>query len=166
MFNLITNNEWTIKLTPYEILSVDKKPLSFIKESFCLNDEMMNCIKKDNLDVEINVTKTKSNSDKFIKKQFTTPFYKYISIMITRLNYKKKYKFYKVSQINIIVRLLKYLLFLDVLFMKIFSKLLIKEYKLSDNSKTKIYNIYRYDNKLLKDLLSEFNLTKYGYFKY
>ena len=48
--------------------------------------------------------------------------------------------------------------------MKIFSKLLIKEYKLSDNSKTKIYNIYRYDNKLLKDLLSEFNLTKYGYF--
>ena len=50
---------------------------------------MMNCIKKDNLDVEINVTKTKSNSDKFIKKQFTTPFYKYISIMITRLNYRR-----------------------------------------------------------------------------
>lgn len=165
MFNLITNNEWEIKLTPYEILSIDKNPLFFIKESLCLNDEMMNCITKENLDFEINVTKTKSNSDKLIKKQFTTPFYKFISIMITRFNYKHKYKFYKLSKKNHIVNMLKLLLFLDVLFMKLFSKFLIKEYKLSENSKSKIFNIYRYDNKLLKDLLSEFNLIKYGYFK-
>ena len=73
---------------------------------------MMNCITKENLDVEINVTKTKSNSDKLIKKQFTTPFYKYISNMIARFNYKKKYKFYKYLKKNHMINMLKLLLFL------------------------------------------------------
>ena len=163
MFKLITNNEWLIKLTPYELLSIDNKHIFFIKEALCLSEDMMNCIIKDNLDIEINVTKNKSKSKSLIKKQFTTPLFKKISILTTRLNYENKFSkipFYKLFLKKYFLNLF---LLIDVLFMKLFSKMLIREYKLSKSSKDKIYKIYKCDNKLLKELLLHYDLDKYGY---
>tara|TARA_Y100000994_G_scaffold248542_1_gene256610 strand:+ start:2940 stop:4013 length:1074 start_codon:yes stop_codon:yes gene_type:complete len=163
MFKLITKNEWLIKLTPYEILSIENKPIFFIKEALCLSENMMNCIIKDNLETEINVTKNKSKSKSLIKKQFTTPIFKRISILNTRLNYENKSMKLPFYKLFFKKYLLPILAFIDALFMKLFSKLLIREYKLSERSKNKIYKIYKHDNKLLKELLLHYDLDKFGY---
>ena len=167
MFKLITNKDkdWNIKLTPYELLSIEDKPLLFIKEVLCLNENMINCIKKENLKQKVNVTKKKSKSNFLIKKQFTTPLYRYISMLNTQLkDHKNQFKKYTFYELFFKKKLLKILHFIDLLFMKLFSKRLIREYKLSNNSKNKIFKIYREDNHLLKKLLTKYELTKYGYF--
>ncbi len=79
-------------------------------------------------------------------------------------DYKNQFKNYNFYNLFLKKKLLKILQYLDLLLMKLFSKRLIREYKLSENSKNKIFKIYREDNYLLKKLLKKYDLTKYGYF--
>ena len=54
MLNNIVNEDWKIKLTPFEILSIDENPMKFIMDSLDISPEISCCISNKNLEFKSN----------------------------------------------------------------------------------------------------------------
>ncbi len=164
MLNNIVNEDWKIKLTPFEILSIDENPIKFLRESLDISPEISNCISNKNLAFISNKSSNQTTNGSFVVKQHHTIFFQlgnYISSEIKYNNLVNKY--FKIKYI--FLRYIIFILFLiDKVIINLFSKLFLRKYPITRLMKDLINETYIEDNKLLNNHLKDSDLKKYGYF--
>ena len=164
MLSNVVNEDWKIKLTPFEILSIDENPIKFIRESLDINPEISSCISNKNLAFIFNKSSNETTNGSFLVKQHHTIFFQLGNSISSEIEYNNLVnKYFKIKYI--FLRYIVFLLFfIDKVIIKLFSKLLLRKYPITDLMKDLINQTYREDNKLLNNLLKYSNLKKYGYF--
>ena len=162
MLSNIVNEDWKIKLTPFEILSIDENPMKFISDSLDISPENSGCISNKNLAFKSNKSSNERNSS-FVIKHHHTIFFEIGNYISSKMKYNILIcKYFKIKYY--FLRLISFLFFLiDRIITKLFSKFLLRKYPITKLIKDSIYNTYREDNKLLNNLLKYSDLKKYGY---
>ena len=138
MLSNIVNEDWKIKLTPFEILSIDENPMKFIRDSLDISPEISGCISNNNLASKSNKSSNERNSS-FVIKHHHTYFFEIGNSISSKIKYNILVdKYFKIKYY--FLRLISFLFFfIDKDYYKVIFKISFK--KISYYKINKRFNI-------------------------
>ncbi|WP_299005777.1 hypothetical protein [uncultured Shewanella sp.] len=165
LYKLMVNDDWTIKLTPYELLSIDHDIAEYICHTFQLDPNQINVKALDTK--AVNVNSKRIGSQKIFIKRKTTVFGRMGHAWHACVPYAYRIARARKQYVAALGYALKYgigSVFLNLdLFLRHLGFARSTEFILDDLLTKKIQDIYLDDNKMLQELLTKFDLIRYGY---
>lgn len=170
MYKLMCNEKWSISAIPYEVLSIDRNAKKYLIDVFRLEEDQIDkidlTIEKPGYDlIEDETKKAKNNLKEVNRYSFLGRFGFRLSEGLITYNQTSISKFSPLFNffLKFFLKFSLLLLFIDKKLEKKRRTIYVEKYPPAEETR-KIMEFYNDDNLLLKELIDDYELERYGYY--